>query len=160
MNTAITSLSGQSATITSGIATAASSVANYSSLISGVDSNLGQIFSTITPYLNYIRIAFLAYFGAVIGLSVLALIGVIITACFDKTGCRHLMYVSCVIMFIACLVGFILSFVLSILIPLLYMTCTVITPAIASSSNFTSKHLVNYRRHDILEPPQQHHFDC
>jgi hypothetical protein len=111
-------------------------VSSYSSLISGVDSSLGTIFGVITPYLSYIQYAFLGYYGAVIGLSVFALLGVIIMACFDKTGCRHLMYISCVIMLIACIVGFLLSFVLSIIIPFLYMGCTVITPALSSSTGF------------------------
>jgi hypothetical protein len=137
MNTAISSLSSQTS-ISADIGTAAQLVSNYSSLISSTDQTVGTLFSTINPYLNYVRYASLGYFGAVIGLAVLALLGVIIMACFDKIGCRHLMYVSCVIMLIACIVGFVLSFILSVVIPVLYMTCTVITPAIASSTNFTS----------------------
>jgi hypothetical protein len=138
MSTAITSLNNANATIMTSIQSASDSIANYSSIISGVDTSLGSTFTTIAPYLNYIRIAFLTYYGLVLGLSVLALLGVIIMACFDKPGCRHLMYVACVIMFIATIVGFLLSFLLSFLIPILYMGCSVITPAIASSTNFVS----------------------
>ena len=160
MNTAVTTLSASSGTIVSGIQTAADSILTYSNLIAGVDTSLTGSFSMIGPYLDYIRYAFLGYYGAVIGLSVLALLGVIVMACFDKTGCRHLMYVSCVIMFIACLVGVLLSFLLSIVIPILYMGCSVINPALDSSASFLSKTL-SYRRCNIKpESSIRHYFGC
>lgn len=146
MNTAITSLSSASGTITTGIQSASDSIGGYADLIAGVDIGLTGTFATVSPYLEYLRYAFLGYYGAVIGLSVLALLGAIIMACFDKPGCRHLMYVSCVVMFLICIVGFLLSFLLSVIIPILYMGCSVVSPALDSSATFLSI-LYSYFRH-------------
>lgn len=137
--TATASINSVSGTITAGIQTAADAIANFSSIITTTDSGLAVTFGVLNPYLEYVRYAFLGYYGAVIGLSVIALLGLIIMACFDKAGCRHLMYVACIIMLIACIVGFLLSFFLSVIIPILYMTCSIINPALDSSASFSSK---------------------
>jgi prefoldin subunit 5 len=128
MTNIITTLSSTSSSIQSNIQSAGDSMANYSAIISGVDADLSITFN----------IAFLAYYGTVMGMSILAIVGVIMMACLNKLGCRHIMYGACVIILIITIFGFLLSFLLSFTIPILYMGCSVLNPVLSSSTNFLS----------------------
>jgi prefoldin subunit 5 len=138
MTNIITTLSSTSSSIQSNIQSAGDSMANYSAIISGVDADLSITFNMIAPYVNGLRIAFLAYYGTVMGMSILAIVGVIMMACLNKLGCRHIMYGACVIILIITIFGFLLSFLLSFTIPILYMGCSVLNPVLSSSTNFLS----------------------
>lgn len=76
------------------------------------------------------------FFGVVIGFSCLALLGALLTVCCDKYGCRHLMYFSCLFLFIGALVGFFISTLFSVLVPFFTWTCSYLDYTILSSANF------------------------
>ena len=84
------------------------------------------IFDFVNPYLSYVKLAVLIFFAIAIGLSVIALVGLVLTAFFDKPRCRYLMYVACLFMVLIVILGFILSLIFSLLTPMLYMTCNIL----------------------------------
>jgi hypothetical protein len=84
MSNTITTLNSTTATTQYNIQLAANSIANCSTIISGVDANLPTTFNTIAPYLKYLRVIFLVYYGTVMGMSIIALVGVIMLAFLYK----------------------------------------------------------------------------
>jgi hypothetical protein len=87
------------------------------------DKLIGDILRLFGNFIDYLKMASLAFYGAILGISAFALIGVVMLSCFDKVGCRHLMYISCVVLLIICILGFLICTVLSLLIPILYFGC-------------------------------------
>lgn len=138
VSSALTALNTASPTIVASLGTTKDTVANYSTMLSDVDVSIGTLFSSTESLLPYVKLAFLGFFGAVLGFSVIALLGVIVMACFNKAGCRYLMYFSCVFMTLITILGSVLSFFLSILVPILFLTCSVLNTGIDSSSSFTN----------------------
>ena len=82
-----------------------------------------------------------AFYGVFIGFASLALLGTLLTACCDKYGCRHLIYFSCLIMFLVGLIGALLSTLFSFLIPAFTWGCSYLDTTIASQAGFTSRHI-------------------
>lgn len=80
-----------------------------------------------------------AYYGVLIGFSFFALLGVLLTACCDKYGCRHLMYFSCIFLFLAGFIGFLLSTIFSVLLPPITWGCSFLDVALESDSGFKCK---------------------
>lgn len=136
----IDTLNTQSGAITSGLDSVSTNVNSFYTMINGADTSLGTAFQTTTPLLNYIKLAIMVFFAVVIGLSVIALLGVITMACFDKVGCRHLMYISCIFMWLLSILGFLISFFLSFMIPLLYFGCSIANTGLSSQTSFMSKY--------------------
>lgn len=80
-----------------------------------------------------------AYYGVMIGFSFFALLGGLLTVCCDKYGCRHLMYFSCVVLFVATLIGFFLATIFSVIVPAMTWGCDFIDVSLSSDANFKSK---------------------
>ncbi len=62
-------------------------------------------------------------YGVMLGLSVLALLGVVLMTFCDKYKCRYLMYFSCVSLFFLGILGFLLAIIFSIIVPILFLMC-------------------------------------
>lgn len=62
-------------------------------------------------------------YGIALGVSVLALLGVILMTFCDKYKCRYLMYFSCVILFFFGILGFFLAIIFSIIVPVVFFLC-------------------------------------
>lgn len=138
VDSALTTLNNAKPTISQSLSDTTNTVSNYSKMISDIDVMLGATFSMVEPLIPNIKLAFLGFYGAVLGLSVLALIGVTVMACFSKPGCRYLMYFSCVFITLITILGSLLSFILSILVPILFLSCSVINSGIDTMTNFNS----------------------
>lgn len=140
IDAAITATSGGAGSnaMSSSITSAKTQVDSFVTLVQNADTGAGSAFSTVNSASGALKSATMGFFAAVIGLSVIALLGVVIMACFDKAGCRHLMYLACVLMWLVCIIGFLIAFVFSILIPILYFSCTVINAGLSSSANLAS----------------------
>jgi hypothetical protein len=82
------------------------------------------------------------FYGVFIGFSTLALLGALLTVCCDKYGCRHLIYFSCIILFIVGLIGSLLATFFSIFLPGLTWGCSFIDTALATTTGFTSKTII------------------
>lgn len=72
------------------------------------------------------------------GLSIFALLGVVMMTFCDKYKCRYLMYFSCVILFFFALLGFFIAIIFSILVPIIYWSCDWLSVSFSSSANFNT----------------------
>lgn len=137
INTVSTSIgSGDLATY---INTAISQFSPINTQVSTYTDMIVNIFDGfVNKYLDYVKIGTLVFFAVAIGLSSIALIGVILTAFFDKAKCRYLMYIACIFIVILVILGFIISVVFSLLSPILYMTCGLLNTAIDTNTGFNN----------------------
>lgn len=132
------SFSTQVGTIQSQIVPMQTTINGLVTDVSKMDDNLGTYLSYIKTPGTYGNMGMQAYYGFLIGFSFFSLLGVLLMACCDKPGCRHLMYLTCIFLFIGALVGFIVSVIFSILVPFFTWTCSYISVAVGSSSGFSS----------------------
>jgi hypothetical protein len=79
-----------------------------------------------------------AFYGVFIGFASLALLGTLLTACCDKYGCRHLVYFSCLIMFLVGLIGALLLTIFAIMIPAFTRGCSYLDVTLGSQAGFTA----------------------
>ena len=111
------------------------------SSISSVDSNLESPLKNFETAGDNGNLGLQAFYGVFIGFSFFALLGVLLTVCCDKYGCRHLMYFSCVFLFIVGLVGFILVSFISVAIPVITWGCSYLDVTLASETGFKGTHI-------------------
>lgn len=107
-------------------------------MIGGYATSISSLFNTASPILNYVKIGILVFFAVVIGLSVFVLIGVILTAFFDKPRCRFCMYFFCIFMVVILILGFLISALLSVLTPIMYLSCSVLNPGLDTQAGFVN----------------------
>lgn len=107
-------------------------VNDYTNMIVNIFENV------VNPNLEHVKLGTLIFFAVAIGLSSLALIGLILTAFFDKAKCRYLMYASCVLIVIIVLLGFLITLIFSLMSPLLYMTCGLLNESIDTNVGFNN----------------------
>lgn len=122
--------------VSGAIDTAVSTFQPINDMIAGLATTTSGFFNTASPLLDYVKLGILVFFAVVIGLSVLVLIGVILTAFFDKPRCRFCMYFFCIIMVLILILGFLISALLSVLTPIMYMSCTVLNPGLNTQAGF------------------------
>lgn len=115
-------------------------VTNLASDVNSMDSNLGTMLGFLSMPTTYGNMAMQGFYGFLIAFSFFALIGVLLTACCSKPGCRHLMYFSCMFLFIGALIGFFIASLFSIMVPLFTWTCSYIDYILASQTNFNSNY--------------------
>lgn len=118
------------------IGTALDTFKGVSDSVSGYTGMADTYLSMATPYLGYVKLGVLIFFAVSIGLSVFALIGLVLTAFFDKPRCRYLMYITCVFMVLIVILGFLITLIFSFLTPLFYMTCSTLNPIVDSQQGF------------------------
>ena len=64
-----------------------------------------------------------AFFGVVVGLSVLVILGALLMTFCEKYKCRYLIYFACIFLVLIGIVGFLLSTLLSAIVPAVYFSC-------------------------------------
>jgi len=102
------------------------------------DDTLSNMLSFMVTPSSYGSMAVQTFYGVMIGFSSLTLLGVILTVCCGKFGCRNLMYFSCIFLFIAALIGFIIAIALSIFVPVFGWTCSYLDATFKDSINFNA----------------------
>ena len=117
------------------------SITSIVNSVTDVDSKLDTPLNGVEAAGSNGNIGLQAFYGVFIGFSFFALLGVLLTACCDKYGCRHLMYFSCVFLFIAGLVGFLIVTIISILLPPVTWGCSYFDTTLASEAGFTGTFL-------------------
>lgn len=132
------SFSTQIATIQSQITPMQTTLNNLISNVNSMDSSLSSMLSLLNMPSSFGNIILQSFYGFLIGFSCLGLLGVILTCCCDKPGCRNLMYFSCVFLFIGALIAFIVSFLFSLLVPVFTWTCDFLAVASTNSTSFQS----------------------
>lgn len=91
-------------------------------------------------------------YGIMLGLSVLALLGVVLMTFCDKYKCRYLMYFSCVILFFLGILGFLIAIIFSIIVPVMFFLCEWLDVTLQSStfSGNTGKFLSDNQVRNII----------
>ena len=130
--TSASSFSSTFASVNGQVASIKSSIDGIVSSVSNVDTNLGNSLGNIQTAGDNGNMGLQAFYGIFIGFSFFALLGVLLTACCDKYGCRHLMYFSCIFLFIAGFIGFFVAFLLSIFLPAMTWGCSYLDTTLAS----------------------------
>ena len=77
-----------------------------------------------------------AFFGVIVGLSILGILGAILMTFCDKYKCRYLIYFACSLLVIIGIVCFLLAMIFSLIVPVFYFSCEFIQFTIASKANF------------------------
>lgn len=130
--------SGQVSNIQSSVASIQSTLNSLISNVNSMDSGLGTYLSYLKIPQNYGNMGMQAFYGGLTGFSFLALLGLLFTACCDKSGCRYLMYFSCLFLFLAGFLAFFIAVIFSVFVPIFTWTCDYLTVAVGSSSGFKS----------------------
>ena len=105
-------------------------------VIKSTDTLLGTILAISSSIDSYFDQYAIAFYGCVLGLSLLVVIGIVLIKCFKVLCCRFLMYFACFFLFFVCLVGLVLSSALSLSLPIMYYSCDYITTSFESGDNF------------------------
>jgi len=138
--------------IKSGAASFVSGASGFSSSTSGMTGDLGKVKdqinsmdSSLKSFLDLMEtpkdmgtLVINLIYGIMLGLSVLALLGVVLMTFCDKYKCRYLMYFSCVILFFLGLLGFLLAIIFSIIVPVLFLLCEWLDVTITSTGFATN----------------------
>ncbi len=82
-----------------------------------------SIIGDFGQYLTIVTSVITAFFGVIVGLSVLVILGALLMTFCEKYKCRYLIYFSCIFLFLIGIVGFLLSTLLSAIVPVVYFTC-------------------------------------
>jgi len=122
----------------SALASINSSISSIASSINNVDSSLGSPLGSLNSAGSSGNLALQAFYGVFIGFAALCLLGTFLTCCCEKYGCRHLIYFSCLILFIVGLIGALLSTIFSIGIPVLTWGCSFLDTTLGSQAGFTA----------------------
>jgi hypothetical protein len=103
-----------------------------------MDSKFGDYLNFLKTPGTYGNMGMQGIYGFFIAFSFFSLLGVLLMACCDKPGCRHLMYFTCIFLFIGAFIAFFIAIIFSILVPLFTWTCSYIDVAVSSSGGFSS----------------------
>lgn len=139
-----------------GIATSAdtfgSEIGNFNGAVDGVRTTVDDLakgiedsdtlYKTIIDITSSIfsifTVVLTAFFGVIVGLGILGILGAILMAFCDKYKCRYLIYFSCCILFLIGIVGFLIAIILSIVVPAIFWSCAFISFSLESPANFKS----------------------
>lgn len=105
------------------ITTINSDLANVRNQINDLDSSLSSSLELLDTPKSMGTLVINVIYGVMLGLSILAMLGVVLMTFCDKYKCRYLMYFSCVILFFLAILGFIIAMLFSIIIPVMYFMC-------------------------------------
>jgi len=95
--------------------------------------NVLPIMGTLDQYNTQYSIIF---YGIVVGIAALSILGIIFTKCFSMISCRYCIYLVCFIAFFMGIVMFLLALILSLLMPSVYYTCDYFSTAFDSPTKF------------------------
>lgn len=106
--------------------------------VKNMDDGLGGFLSLLSYPKNFGNIGMQGFYGFLIAFSFFAILGALLTACCDKPGCRHLMYFSCIFLFIGGFIAFWIAVIFSIFVPIFTWTCSFLDVTIGSDAGFRS----------------------
>ena len=78
-----------------------------------------------------------ALYGTVMGLSLLALLGVIFVKCFNMIQCRYLLHIICILCFFLGIILFALATFLSVSMASTYYACIYFSNTFTDPNSFT-----------------------
>jgi hypothetical protein len=113
-------------------------ITNLITDVNSMDKKLGDYISYLKTPGTYGNLGMQGFYGFFIAFSFFSLLGVLLMACCDKPGCRHLMYFTCIFLFIGAFIAFLISIIFSIMVPLFTWTCSYIDVSLSGTAGFTS----------------------
>lgn len=128
---------GNAAGVNSGsLASMKTTVNDLITNINDMDKNMKTFLGFLSTPKSYGNVGLQGFYGFMILFSTFALIGALLTVCCNKYGCRHLMYFSCMFIFLATLITFFIAFLFSILFPIFTWMCSYLDYSLLSEVNF------------------------
>lgn len=109
---------------------------NLATNVKDMDSQLGGFLSILKTPGDFGNMGMQGFYGFLICFSFFTMVGVLLTVCCDKPGCRHLMYFSCIFLFIGALLAFFVAVLFSFFVPFFTWTCDYINTAVSSDAGF------------------------
>lgn len=132
------SFDSQIATINSQISPMQTTINDLITNVRDMDNGLGTYLSYLKYPGSFGNIGMQGFYGFLIAFSFFSLLGTLLTVCCDKPGCRHLMYFSCIFLFIGAYIAFIVAVLFSVFVPIFTWTCQYLNFTVQSSANFQS----------------------
>lgn len=120
------------------ISSVTSDLNNVKAQINDLDSSLSSILDVMETPKSAGTLVISLIYGIMLGLSVLALLGVVLMTFCDKYKCRYLMYFSCVILFFLGILGFLIAIIFSILVPVFFLLCEWLDVTMTSTGFITN----------------------
>ena len=119
--------SGSVSTFQGAVSGVRDSVLGFAEMLEGFDGTFYDLYKQFGTYLTYVTLAVTIFFGVLVGLSVLVILGALLMTFCEKYKCRYLIYFSCCLLIIFGIVGFLLSIIFSAIVPALYFSCEFIS---------------------------------
>ncbi len=133
-------IKSSSGAFTSGASGFTSAVGSMTSDLTNVQNQINNLDSSVRSGLQLMdtpktigSLVISLIYGIALGISVLALLGVVLMTFCDKYKCRYLMYFSCVILFFFGLLGFLIAIIFSVIVPVMFFLCEWLDVTITSS---------------------------
>lgn len=123
ISTSTTSFNSGAAGFTSAVGTMTNDLGKVQIQVNDLDASLKKGLELMDTPKSIGSLVINLIYGIALGVSVLALLGVVLMTFCDKYKCRYLMYFSCVVLFFLGLVGFLIAVVFSILVPVVFFLC-------------------------------------
>jgi hypothetical protein len=146
------SFASQVGTFTSQIGTITSDLDKVKVQMRDLDDSLSSSLDILETPKSMGTLVISVIYGVMLGLSVLALLGVVLMTFCDKYKCRYLMYFSCVILFFLGILGFLIAMIFSIIVPVMFFLCEWLDVTMQSStfSTNTGKFLTDTKVREII----------
>lgn len=132
------SFSGSTTTFTSAIGTVTSALTNFQTTLNDLNTSVDNALGMLDSPKSTGTMAIQIFYAVALGLSILALVGVVLMTFCDKFKCRYLMYFACVILFFFGLIGFLIAIIFSLIVPVMYWGCDWIGVTIGSAAGFNT----------------------
>ena len=79
-----------------------------------------------------------ALYGAVMGIAILSLVGVIFIKCFNMISCRYMLHLLCLLSFLLAILLFLLAAALSSSMAGVWYSCTYFSTTFTDPASFTT----------------------
>lgn len=119
-----------------GIPTMQTTINSLANNVKDMDKQFGTFISYLSMPGDYGSMGMQGFYGFLVCFSFFSMVGVLLTVCCDKPGCRHLMYFSCVFLFVGAFLAFLVAFIFSLMVPFFTWTCEYLNVAVSSSTGF------------------------
>jgi len=124
--------------MSSQIKSIASTIASSITSVQLTDEESAQLDERIESNSDYINLGTTVFHAVVLALCILALVATSITVFCSKADCRYFIYGVCALMVLVTILGMIVALVLSVVMPAVYITCSVADDGLSSPANFNS----------------------
>ena len=123
IKTGASAFAGGSGAFSSSIGSITNDLGKVKTQMNDLDKSLSSILDLMDTPKSAGTLVISLIYGVMLGLSILALLGVVLMTFCDKYKCRYLMYFSCVFLFFLGILGFLIAIIFSIIVPAMFLLC-------------------------------------